>query len=170
MVWTNPKTWSAGEALTYLLMNEQLRDNMDFLFDRPEACYTLNEASNYATSLTTWADIDATNLALTFTASGSHIMTGFFGCFTHTAVAGRIHLDITVDGVREAGDDGLTMVAIQDTADRVNISFLHMMAPLSLASHTIKLQWKTSGAQAILYAGAGTANYDVHGQFWCHEI
>lgn len=36
-IWTPPKTWSAGELVTAELLNQQLRDNLDYLKDRPAA-------------------------------------------------------------------------------------------------------------------------------------
>ena len=61
--WTAPKTWSAGEALTADLQNEQLRDNMLHLFDRPADSYLADEAADYSTINTSFEDVDATNFS-----------------------------------------------------------------------------------------------------------
>lgn len=165
MSWTTPKTWTS-EPLTSLDLNTQLRDNLEALKDPPTASYTLNETSNYTTTSTAFVDIDATRLALTITTSGGDVMAHFHGVIG--AAAGRVNLDLDVDGVRHAGDDGLTRL---DTIT-APVSFTRLIRGLSAGTHTFRLQWRvSSGANATLYAGAGTApQFDLHPQFWVREV
>jgi L-2-hydroxyglutarate oxidase LhgO len=163
--WTTPKTWSTGEALSANDMNTHIRDNLGALKAPPTAAYTPDEAANYNTSQTTFVDVDASNLALTITTTGGDVMVGFHG---HIFANGGIcHLDVEVDGTREAGDDGITAVY---TNNHEAVSFTLLITNLDAGSHTFKLQWKVTAGSAALYAGAGTANLDVHPQFWVREI
>jgi hypothetical protein len=163
--WTTPKTWSTGEALSASDMNTHIRDNLGALKAPPTAAYTCDEVGDYATTQTTFVDVDVSNLALTITTTGGDVMVGFHG---HIYANGGIcNLDVTVDGAREAGDDGITAV---HAAFREAVSFVRLITDLDAGSHTFKLQWKVSAGTATLYAGAGTANYDLHPQFWVREI
>jgi hypothetical protein len=84
------------------------------------------------------------------------------------AALGRVNLDLDVDGVRHAGDDGLTRI---DTIT-APVSFVRLIRGLTPGSHTFRLQWRvSSGANATLYAGAGTSpQLDLHPQFWVREV
>lgn len=43
MAWTTPATWAVGEALTAAKLNEQLRDNMDYLKARADSAVPFAE-------------------------------------------------------------------------------------------------------------------------------
>lgn len=163
--WTTPKTWSTGEALSASDMNTHIRDNLGALKAPPTAVYTCDEVSDYVTSQTTFVDVDASNLTLTITTTGGDVMVGFHG---HIYANGGIcHLDVEVDGTREGGDDGITVVY---SNYRQAVSFTRLITNLDAGTHTFKLQWKVTAGSAALYAGAGTANLNVHPQFWVREI
>ncbi len=164
MAWTEPRTWSA-EVLTSTLLNTHLRDNLNALKDPPSSKYTFNDSADWTTSSTSWSDIDATDLSLTITTYGGDVVVHFHGTMSNTTQG---QLDITVDSVRHFGDDGILRVA---NANHQNPSFTVLVEGLSAGSHTFRMQWKSSTAAAIiLYAGAGTANNDLHGMFWAREV
>ncbi len=165
MAWTTPKTWSVDELLTAADLNEQLRDNMNALKSPPSAEYTLNEASDYSTSSTTFVDVDGTNLALTVNTNGGDVMVHFHGVINSSG--NRVYLDVDVDGSRVAGDDGITGGYF---SNRMPISFTRLLTGLSAGEHTFTLQWKVSGGSATMFAGAGSANEDWHPQFWVREV
>lgn len=60
MAWTTPQTWSVLEQLTAAKMNEQLRDNMDYLKTAVDNTFTYNEdrTGSITTTSTTYVDID----------------------------------------------------------------------------------------------------------------
>lgn len=163
MAWTSPKTWTA-EPLTSSDLNTHLRDNLNALKDPPSNKYTFNDSADWTTTSTSFVDIDTTDLSLAITTYGGDVLVHFFG--TTTTSAGQIFFDFTVDGTRNGGDDGLVRVPSTLTPT----SFTVLVEGLSAASHTFKMQWKVSSGTATLYAGAGTASNDVHGQFWVREV
>lgn len=170
MAWTTPKTWSAGEALTAALMNEQLRDNMNFLKDRGQASYRTDEGSDYTTASTTFVDVDATNLALSVPGQADgHILVGFSGSWENDTIGKQNYFDIAVDGVREGGEDGIFGVQAHAADLLLPANFTWLITLGSTATFVIKLQWKVDGGIATLYAGAATGSRDLHAQFWAHE-
>lgn len=172
MAWTTPKTWNVDELLTAANLNTHLRDNLNALKSPPTGHYECNEAADYTTTSTSFVDVDGTNLALTFTTNGGDVLVHFHASVMHTA-SGRICFDVAVDGNRVAGDDGMIGGYVPVSASgypMVQMTFTRLLTGLSAGEHTFKLQWKTSGATARLYAGAGTSWGDLHPQFWAREV
>jgi hypothetical protein len=165
MAWTTPKTWTS-EPLTSLDLNTHLRDNLEALKDPPGTSYVLNESANYYTTSTSFVDVDGSKLALTISTGGGDVMVHFHGVVA--AASGRVNFDLDVDGVRVAGDDGITRL---DTIT-APVSFTRLISGLAAGAHTFRLQWRvSSGGSATLYAGAGsTVQLDVHPQFWVREV
>lgn len=168
MAWTTPKeNWVAGDAVTATLLNN-IGGNLATLKDPATSSFVLNQGADLTTTSTSFVNADATNLSLTITTTGGDVFVGFHANFT---TGGNTYLDVTVDGVRTAGDDGI--VAIQgagSTAPGRPMSFVRLITGLSAGSHTFNLQWKTSTGTSTMHAGAGTANADLHPQFWVREI
>lgn len=162
--WSVPRTWVVGELVTASLLNTHLRDNLEFLKAPPTALYNVNQGSDYTTTSTSFADVDATNLSLNITTAGGDVLIVFMGYGGGTA---RLYFDILIDGVRMAGDDGF-LAAVN--AVNTPITLVALKQGLSAASHTFKLQWKVNSGSGTLYAGAGTSGLDTHPQFFVREI
>lgn len=169
--WSTPRTWIADEIPTADVMNEHIRDQLNYLNLRPSDSYEVNEASDYTISTTTWTDIDATDLALTIETNGGDVMIGFFGTVAPSADNVYAYFDLMIDGARVAGDDGLLKVGDSDTGNHGPVSFVYLKRGLTAGSHTFKMQWRRTGAGSMtIYAGAGTSNGDLHPQFWVKEV
>ncbi len=67
-------------------------------------------------------------------------------------------------------DDGLVVVRPSSASQRLNASFFKLIQGLSAGVHTFKLQWKVNSGTATLLAGSGTANGDIHPQFFVREV
>lgn len=178
MAWTTPQTWVDGNVLTAAELNEQVRDNLNFLFSKPGDNYVMNEAADYTTTSTLFVDVDATNLALTITTGGGDVLIWFNGVMSGTGTPSYLSVDVLLDGSRLAGDDGiLTLgsnnngIISQYQGDKwQNMGFAYLKTGLSAGSHTFKLQWKVSTGTATLYAGAATTYFDIHPQFGVKEL
>lgn len=169
-VWSTPKTWNTGDPLTAADLNTHLRDNLEYLKDKPSGAYLANELADFSTTSTSFANIDATKFGFNLTTKGEDVMIGFFGSLSQNNASHAIYLDVLVDSNRLGGDDGLVVSFHSSTTIRQVVSFVYLLRGLAAGAHTIRLQWKVSGGTATLYAGAGTASYDVHPEFWAKEV
>lgn len=170
MTWTTPKTWVTGEPLTAGDLNTHLRDNLNALKTPPGDAYIANEASNYTTTSTAFVSVDATNLALTITTAGGDALVAFSGAVSNNTAGQAVYFDVDLDGVRQAGNDGINVLTSAAANSIGNAAFAWLVTGLAAGSHTFKLQWKVSGGTGTLYAGAGTGGADIHPQFWVREI
>lgn len=170
MAWTTPASWSVDQLVTADDLNTQLRDNLNALKTPPSAHYEPNEASDYQTTSSSFANVDGTNLALTVTITGSEVMIGFHGTVQSSVPAG-ICFDVRVDDLANVGhDDGIIRVRPDSASDEQCVSFVRLVTGLADGQHTFKLQWKTASGTATLFAGAGTSWKDMHPQFWVREM
>lgn len=170
MAWTTPRTWVTGELVTATIMNTHIRDNLNALKAPPTDSHVVNEASDYTTTSTSFVDVDATDLALTITTTGGDVLVHFHGSVYRNGGSSRmVFLDVDVDGARTAGDDGIVATMADTDLKPHAIGFTRYISGLSAGSHTFKLQWKVDGA-ALMSSGAGTANNDLHPQFWVREV
>lgn len=179
MPWHTPITWVADQLVTETQLNQQLRDNLSYLKERVDApasaAYFLNESADYSTTSTTFVDIDPFRLSFTLNTSGRALMIGFHGVVAAATTTESIaYFDVTVDGVRVGGDDGLTLVARKTGAGNSaavdSVAFVVLVEGISAGEHIFRLQWRISGGSMLLRAGAGTASFDVHPQFWVREV
>lgn len=172
MAWTAPKTWESGEIVTAAGLNEQLSDNLTFLKTALDnnTSYTADEGADYTTTSATFEDVDATNLALTITTTGN-VLVGFSGSFVSSSAGETIYLNVDVDGTDHFNDSGLVAGIGTATSHVFNVSFVVLITGLTDGEHTFKLRWRRFNSGTLtLYAGAGTANYDLHPQFWVQEV
>jgi hypothetical protein len=110
--------------------------------------------------------VDSINMAFSMDTYGGAVLL----CFVGTILAnGQGLLDVSVDGTRILNSATEGLVSVEDGAVPRAITFMHILEGLSAGSHDFILQWKPSTA-LTMYAGAGTANYDLHGQFWAREV
>ena len=175
MTYTTPTTRVTGELITAAIWNTDIVDNLTYLLARPATEHTANEGSNYTTNSSSWADVDATDYALTLDVKSGAVLVGFNGTvdLASNASGPMGHFDVDVDGARHEGDDGIIGCQNFNVGLVHSLSFAVRIDGLSVGSHTFKLQWKatnTGGTPITLFAGAGTSARDVHPQFWVQEV
>lgn len=168
MAYTQPTTRNTGDSITASVWNTDLVDNIIALKNPPSAQYTANEAANWTTTSTSFVDVDTTDLSLAITTTGGDVMIGWCGNVSGANI--NIHFDVTMDGTRIATDDGIVGVFATTTVLNAAVSFVRLVTNVAAGSHTYKLQWKVNSGTGTLYGGAGTANGDVHPQFWVREV
>lgn len=166
--WTTPRTWITNELVTSTIMNAHVRDNLDYLFARPQDVDNVNSAANYSTTSTSFTDVSTSELSLTLTPQTGKVLVGFTGNVYQVATAVRAYFNVAVDGVAAVADDGL--LVLQVSANPALVSFVYLATGLTVASHTFRVQWKTNAGTIGMYSGAGTASFDVHPQLWALEI
>lgn len=173
-VWTSPRTWTTGELVTKTIMDTHVRDNLLALKDPSTKLFTLNQGSNYTTTSTTFTNVDNTvdTFNLTLTTYGGDVLIVAVLNVLRSASPTSVYFDVELDGARIGGDDGIVgQDDPENTAPGSTITLIRLHRSLAAGSHTFKLQWKLSAANTTtIYAGAGTANADLHGQFWVREV
>lgn len=149
-----------GELISTAQINQWI-DNIAALHLPSYASYS---HSGYSTlNQTSFTDIDGTNLNLSIATTGGLIKIGFYaGMTAGPGAAGTAYIDLLVDGAR-IGDasSGLFAFQIRDTYSMPVISFVHLLAGKSAATHTFKIQYKVSAGASINLS---------RGQFWVEGI
>ena len=168
MPWSAPYDWNDGEYPGATLFNASIRDNQGALKTPASASYAADEGTDYTlTPGAAWAAIDAVNMKFTLATAGGDVFAGFHGTFASASLTPILCLDIAVDDVLIGGDNGIIDKGL--TTNMSSLSFIRLIPGLAAGEHTFELQWQTFG-NVILYAGAGTANRDLHPQFWVREM
>jgi len=172
--WHGTPDWEPGQLVTAADLNAQIRDNVGYLFARPIAAVTADENSDFTTTATDFVDIDA-GFSVLLALEGSRARVHFHGVlFLQGSSAGtqRAFFDVAVDGVRQAGDDGICFVETVNNGVR-HVSFTRLITGLTPGTHTFRPQWKcyaSAGTPSVtMYAGAGTPQANVHPQFIVEE-
>lgn len=168
--WTTPKTWTAGAALTAAELNEQLRDNTTYLYDRYR-----NTNLMLASAITTASGSFGTATGLTFPVTSgtkysvlallwySHSTNTGGPAFGFDHPGGTCHLFATYGGETSdtsqdhewvnAVDTG-TGVATAQVADRRYLVRAQVNYECT-SSGTWSLRWKRNTAgTSTLHAGA----------------
>lgn len=145
--WTAPRTYTAGELITASIMNQHVRDNLDWLKTPLESGKIVFATADFTTTSATYVDITGCTTTITTKGGGLDV----FLRISWTAATGT--LQIVVDGVSEAVIGSLNSGSITGT------TFYHHIAALSAGSHTIKVQAKvTAGTLTIKGTTAATGD------------
>lgn len=128
--------------------------------------YTLDEASNYSVSSTSFTDIDGTHLALQITidakASTGQALIGW-ACNTAVPTGQKGYFNLLVNGTLNAANDGILFTG----EGTLSSSFTRLVTNLTVGTlNTVSLQAKVTAGTMTIYAGAGTSTLDVHPQLW----
>jgi hypothetical protein len=160
-IWTQPRSWSVGELTTAALMNQHLRDNLDWLKTPPQGVY--NTPTSIVITSTTYVDIMS---PITITSAGGGFLVGLQACVSCSATAVTINFDVQVDGVSQGGATGVNVFQGPGAGLIFNPSFVIYISPKTAGSHTFKLRSFVNTGSATIYAlSAG-----VNAQFWVREI
>lgn len=160
-IWTQPRTWSVGELTTAAIMNQHLRDNLDWLKSPPLNAYTA--PTSIAITSTSLVDI---MIPLTLTSSGGAFLVGFQACMSASTGSVNTVFDIHVDGVSQGGGLGVAYFTATGSGTNFNPSFVFYVSPKAAGPHTFKLRAAVSTGSATIYAAS--AGYNA--QFWVREI
>lgn len=161
--WATPRTWVANEYATSTLLNAQLRDLLNGLKNPASFRCVIDEAADYTTTLTSFVDVDATNLSATIVTGGGVVQVKFTGTVKSNSAGQYVMLNLLVDGSPFLPDDGIHSIYLPSNG--MNAGFCVDVPDLAAGSHTFTLQWKTNTGTASMPAGAGTTNQDHHPTF-----
>jgi len=119
MAWTTPRTWVSGETVSATLMNEHLRDNLNYL-------YSLHTSQRLYTATGSWANVS----------------TGETDLLSYTVPAGTLSVDGMILDVRLWGT-----AAASGYTKTVKLYF--GATPLSILYSTASTQSWTASAHLI---------------------
>ncbi len=163
-IWTPPRTWQVGELATAALMNQQLRDNLDWL--KSPTLQVHQPANAFLTTSTTWVDLWS---PLTLVSNGGGFLVGAYMQLTNTAAGAGDFIDLMIDGVSQGGSEGIMGINVPAaTPSSFPASFVRYISPLSAGSHTFKLRCRTTSGTMGVYMNAGP-NLGYMPQFWVRE-
>lgn len=92
MAWTNPITWVFKQVWSATLFNEQIRDNFNYLKNRPYDLALLG-SSNQGSISTTWVKVTNSELQVILPTTAV-LEFQWRVIFTHTLTTGALRLDI----------------------------------------------------------------------------
>jgi hypothetical protein len=145
MAWTTPQTWVAATVVSAAQLNEQLRDNLNYLLSRPHQRIIRTAAADYTTTSTTFVDIDSTNLSITLAVSGSAVMVGFSGMAQFVNVGSHPVFDFTVDGVRyTTTSSGLVGYEGTSGAFVGTVTYTALVVGLTVGTHVFRPVWRNA--------------------------
>lgn len=171
MAWTTPKTWTVDELVTASMLNTHLRDNLNYLFSGRGGGGTAvlrDNSGQYTTTSTSFVDVDATNLKIDLTLSGTKVLVGFSGVVEHSLGNNRVFFDVDVGGTRHANSftDGLVMWRGENGPATMGAAFVVLITGLSTGANTFKLQWKVASGTGRLKSNST----DSPVNFWAMEV
>src|SRR5574341_1289364 len=174
--WTAPITWTSA-LVTVDQLNEQVRNNLEYLFSPNSDVTDYDEGTDKTTTSTSFVAVDtagAPDLRATLVTEGEDVAVSFLAEVQITnsgSVEGNANFNILVDGTTLAiADDGI-FGAGDNVANAIFyelVSFRIIIAGLSAGTHTFDVMWKVSASAptttATMYAGAGTVRHDTRPQ------
>lgn len=148
MAWTTPITWAVRQQLTAALMNEQVRDNLNYLNDNTQAIISRYKATDAGHSTTSTSYVD-TGLTYTIeTPAPATVVILVATCIRRTSGTAtvRIHRNGT-----EIGDEGYGTIATN-----TGVTLLAIEQSLAAGTYTYTLKLKSSSATETAYVTAQT--------------
>lgn len=131
MAWTTPRTWVTNELVTAAMMNEQLRDNLDYLLT--PAAWALQATGAYATTSASYSNVDAA-LTQVIECHGGRVVCGFSAWLV--AVTGNPDVAVGVDG-------GSEILVYRSAAHAgIHISGTVLFGQPSNGNHTFSLRYR----------------------------
>ncbi len=160
-IWSQPRSWSVGELTTAALMNQHLRDNLDWLKTPPQGVY------NAPTSITITSNVMVDIMSpITISSAGGGFLVGLQACMSTSAASNYTGFDVQVDGVSQGGTSGIAVYYGVGVNWTFNVSFVFYVSPKTAGSHTFKLRANVSAGSSSIFAAS--SNYNA--QFWVREV
>lgn len=163
-IWTQPRTWTTGEIVTAAHLNTHLRDNLEYLAQQENTAlnhFTCTSSSAYSTTSSSFADVDATELAGTLTTRGGPLLIGVAGAWKSSTAGNDGCIDLTVNGTRIGHVTyGITLMQSAAASVYQPLAWSQVLI-LAAGTYTLKLQWRVSSGTLSLGPLSATQFYAV---------
>lgn len=153
MAWVTPITFVSNTQLTAAQLNQNVRDNQNFLLNGKiinKVSYT--GAANYTTVATSFGDVDATNLIATSVITSGNVCVTVTFTTSMSLAAVRGQFDVIVDSTTRSGGTNGSFEVINQTVQSSTMTMVCYFTGLSAASHTFKPQWKVASGTGTIYS------------------
>lgn len=143
MAWTTPITWAVRQQLTAAQMNEQVRDNINYLNDNKQASIDYYKATDDGFS-TTSTSYQPTGLSqeVTLAVVSTVVVLATFSIKRSSGTGtARLHRDST-----EIGDEGLSLLN-----SYTGLALLAVENSLASGTYTYTLKLKSSSGSETAY-------------------
>jgi hypothetical protein len=160
MAWTTPNTINTGDVASATDHNTYIRDNLNYLLQRPTGSVNRSGSSDYSYATGAWADIDATNLKVDVTTASGRLLIVHMGIYAGNTGGAVLGLDLSIDGTRVAAATAaglvkaITTSAVYGSSQGLPITLQWLATGLSVGSHTIKIMWYAFSGTIYLYNNA----------------
>jgi hypothetical protein len=156
MAWTAPRTWLLLEQITATYLNEQVRDNLDYLFNRPRSIIDIANGSNINVTSTTFAAVDDNQFTVELETAGGDVELNLRLQVSVPANA-VVAIDFLIDNTNYVSSgtstpltNGISTVP-QTTAAVVGTTNVRAVVQgLSAGVHNFKLRMRTSTGTAVV--------------------
>lgn len=155
MAWTSPRTWADGEVVNAQMMNEQVRDNLNYLL-APNVTQIVTAAGTLSTTSTTFASL-GTAFARSVTTNGGYLLVGA-QIHISGGVGGRMAIGFDVDGVLYTAADHVITPGTTLHPNR-------LLTGLASGAHTVGLKWRVIAGTTTAQSDPSIAPLD----FWARE-
>jgi hypothetical protein len=140
--WTANKTWASGEVVTAAMLNQYVRDNLDWLKGRPYGTEQDFDGTFFSTTSSSFQDTGANS---TLTTTGGRVLVLCFGTWIigNTATGGR--MTIYEDGVNkgDATEGMIRFVGVTNAATGFCFAYITPTAPTA-ATHEWKIYLRST--------------------------
>jgi len=159
-IWTTPITWNVDQLVTNTDLNEQVRDNLEYLLSPNHQHILRDNGGNYSiTNVTTFQDIDSANLSLTLETHGGPVYVHLMGSARSNGLVNHGYFDLTVDGTRLGAAHTLGLVTFGvDPQTWMPVSISVLVTGLSAGVHTFRPQWRTDPSDTLTLRGSTSDN------------
>jgi hypothetical protein len=168
------KTWGT-EAMAASDWNTYVRDAVDGLLEKEKQLINVTTTSDFTTSGTSFADVDATWFQVVLTPNIDAgktcdiLVGGTFSVRCSTNATSQVTaFDLMVNGVSVSGGTGIA-VAEGPSGYVFPFTLNYLLTGQSNAAKTIKLRWKTNGGTTRLWNVSG-APRESKNQFWARVL
>jgi hypothetical protein len=144
-VWTTPITWSVDQLVTNDDLNEQVRDNLEYLLSPNHQQIIYNNGGNLTiTNVVSFQDIDSANLTITLNTHGGPVLVRFMGSGRSNGTSNPCSLDLTVDGTRVGAAHTLGLLTLGiEGASWIPVNLSLLITGLAAGPHIFRPQWRT---------------------------
>lgn len=155
--WTPPITWTVDQLVTNSDLNEQLRDNLLYLLTPNHERILLTLGANYSiTNVTTFQDVDPTNLSIDLTTHGGPVWLHFQAAVSTSGTAHESYYDFTVDGARVGVGNNFGLGQYNNNAFAP--MSIGILLPLAAGTYTFRPQWRTSATHTAVIRSTAATN------------